>query len=47
MFFVAWPLNFFGVILIDNSWGLLWAHFNRSLFDAPIRLRHKRYYGKV
>ena len=28
--FVAWPLNFFWMILIDNSCWPFWAHFNRA-----------------
>ena len=35
MQFVAWPLNFFWVIMTDNKWWLFWAHFNRACLIQP------------
>ena len=36
MFFVARPLNFFWVILIDHSWWLFWVHVNRNSWIQPL-----------
>ena len=36
MFFVAWPLNSFWGILIDNSLRIFWAHFSRACLIHPL-----------
>ena len=46
MFFVAWPLNVFWVILIDDSWWVIWAHFNWTCLTS-IRLNHEHWNSRV